>query len=902
MNPSNTPFGLSADSPLLGILEEFNGARFYKCALQVNPWAYLMDNGKAQGFADEATYNTALVEALVQAEIEIIGITDHWRANTASSLMEAAQARGILVLPGFEAATVEGIHVICLFEQGSDLTYLDSMAQQLYGRPGAITDARNGTKSLAALLELVKGWGGICIAAHMITDNGILRHNDGEVRMESWKLESLLAGCIPGSLASLGVNHHNFYNIICNKDVNYRRKHPVALVNAGDVSDPANAGDDDKSCFIKMAEVTVEGLRQAFLDPASRIRITGDAEHTAHVELIAASWQGGLLDGVTLRFNENLNVLIGGRGTGKSTLLETLRYALAAPPLGKEALAAHEGSVKNALQNGGKVSLLVRQPRPTAHTYLLERSYPGPPQVRNEAGNVMNIKPVEVINPLPEMYGQHEIAELARDPDKLTYLLHRFLPVRPDAERQKADLRRAMSTSRIRLLEIAAEIDEADSKLSRLPILRETLSKYEAAGLEAKLQVQTQWQSEARLFGVAKEKLAPLDRVVASMRETIPLDKEPFSQTKLQDLPNAQLLGELRESLSTMEATLSHATEQVTKALEAARQKVENALGQWKPLRTIADAEFTEQLRQLQKDENIDGTAFLRLKRDIEDLLPLEKRVAELDAERRGLLQQRRNLLASWETLLQREYQALKKASDQVNGQLAPRVRVNVAFQGQREELRSLLDKALSPGTHRKPIIDVIIGTTQLSLRGLATACRGNTNDLQQAFPLTLTQAERLSRISSESCFQLEELELAATTQVELNVAPIGEEAHWRDLAALSVGQRATAVLRLLLLKAPTPLIIDQPEDDLDNRFIAEDIVPRINKEKMQRQFLFATHNANLPVLGDAELIVGLAYQQGQVHIAASGSLDTPQVHQLVEEVLEGGREAFEMRRAKYGF
>jgi len=125
---------------------------------------------------------------------------------------------------------------------------------------------------------------------------------------------------------------------------------------------------------------------------------------------------------------------------------------------------------------------------------------------------------------------------------------------------------------------------------------------------------------------------------------------------------------------------------------------------------------------------------------------------------------------------------------------------------------------------------------------------------------------------------------------------------------ALSTGQKATAVLLLLLLESDAPLIVDQPEDDLDNRFITEGIVPRIREEKRRRQFIFSTHNANIPVLGDAELIVGLSAagetDAGQVSIAPehSGSIDRRSVRELVEEILEGGREAFERRRRKYGF
>jgi ABC-type cobalamin/Fe3+-siderophores transport system ATPase subunit len=135
-----------------------------------------------------------------------------------------------------------------------------------------------------------------------------------------------------------------------------------------------------------------------------------------------------------------------------------------------------------------------------------------------------------------------------------------------------------------------------------------------------------------------------------------------------------------------------------------------------------------------------------------------------------------------------------------------------------------------------------------------------------------------------------------------------GQTPVWQSLDDLSTGQKATAVLLLLLLESEGPLVVDQPEDDLDNRFITEGIVPRMREEKRRRQFVFATHNANIPVLGDAELIIGLsaAGEAGQGHAELKpeymGSIDNLQVSEMVKEVLEGGRAAFETRRIKYGF
>ena len=110
---------------------------------------------------------------------------------------------------------------------------------------------------------------------------------------------------------------------------------------------------------------------------------------------------------------------------------------------------------------------------------------------------------------------------------------------------------------------------------------------------------------------------------------------------------------------------------------------------------------------------------------------------------------------------------------------------------------------------------------------------------------------------------RIEEVELPSTTAIRLNTAPSGDPPVWQALDDLSTGQKATAVLLLLLLESEAPLIVDQPEDDLDNRFITEGVVPRMREEKLQRQFIFSTHNANIPVLGDAELIVGLTAAGG---------------------------------------
>ncbi len=108
----------------------------------------------------------------------------------------------------------------------------------------------------------------------------------------------------------------------------------------------------------------------------------------------------------------------------------------------------------------------------------------------------------------------------------------------------------------------------------------------------------------------------------------------------------------------------------------------------------------------------------------------------------------------------------------------------------------------------------------------------------------------------------------------------------------------------LILLRTPYPLIVDQPEDDLDNSFVYSDVVKRLRREKEYRQFIIATHNANIPVLGDAELIQVLYADEGKLILekCIRGSIDDSQIREPVETILEGGHDAFEFRKSKYGF
>jgi hypothetical protein len=304
-----------------------NGARFYKCALQINPYDYLIRNNKKTIFSDE--YNAAIVKTCKEEKIEVIGITDHYRVKESSQLAQAARAANIFVFNGFEAVTKDGVHFLCLFDPK-----FDNSLERYIGDCGIHNESDLsplGNKDTQELLACAKYWPCACIAAHGAHANGgLLKKLSGKTRIDAWKSENLLACALPGPTEDAP---EELKNILKNKYPQYHRKRNIAVIHATDVNCPENLKENGASCFIKMSEISVEALRQAFLDHESRIRLHTDPPPEPHTELIALSFEGGFLDDTKIHFNSNLNVLIGGRGAGKSTIIESLRYVLGLEPL-----------------------------------------------------------------------------------------------------------------------------------------------------------------------------------------------------------------------------------------------------------------------------------------------------------------------------------------------------------------------------------------------------------------------------------------------------------------------------------------------------------------------------------------------------------------------------------------
>ena len=531
---------------------------------------------------------------------------------------------------------------------------------------------------------------------------------------------------------------------------------------------------------------------------------------------------------------------------------------------------------------------------------------PNPPVVRDDSGQISNLLPRDIL-PGVEIYGQHEISEITRSPENLTSLLNRFVAHDETLSGHKLSVRRELEQTRKAVLDTQSELERVEERLAALPGLEETLERYREAGLEERLGEQSQLVKEERVLGTIPERLQSLRDLLESLRQELPIDQAFLSPKALAELPGREILSGGAAILERLSNELEQAANLFEEALNRAGDGFENLRERWNIRREEVEAAYQKALRELQQSA-VDGEEFIRLQREIEGLRPLRERGNLLTRLEREHSARRRTLLAEWEDVKAEESRLLNRAARSVGQKLQNRVQVAVATAGNRQPLSVLLREEV--GGRLSEAIESLERVQDFSLPEFVASCREGGGAVQKKYGVPPSQAQRLAEASAESLMRIEELELPPTTVIRLNTAPPGAPPIWQELDDLSTGQKATAVLLMLLLESDAPLIVDQPEDDLDNRFITEGIVPKMREEKRRRQFIFSTHNANIPVLGDAELIVGLTpsgegeSDSGRAVIRQehAGSIDSPGVRSLVEDILEGGKDAFETRRQKYGF
>jgi hypothetical protein len=454
-------------------------------------------------------------------------------------------------------------------------------------------------------------------------------------------------------------------------------------------------------------------------------------------------------------------------------------------------------------------------------------------------------------------------------------------------------------------MDLRKRLAKRDELRQRLSVIDHEISIYEKYGAAEKLKEATRLSSDGQSLRGATEAVG---KAKAAWTEALQ-DALPPLDTALRALRRSQsqhkdILEEGARIIEDLRGKLKFAIDQLDSAFTSAGAEMEQLLGRWKEALRPLEEEINRIKQEAQTDA-LDPDRLLRLSEERAALTPAIEDLNQSEAQLKELHETRRRLLNQFRDFKYEENKLRCDRAQAIGELLGERVRLKVEFKGQKEDYKRRLGALLKGSGVSQDAIDRLVAPEATDGLAISEAAQLGPETVQKRFGLTPAMAERLInwlRSDDSRLFELETSVPPDAVRVELKV-----DDEYRSIDRLSVGQRATAILLLLFALEGRVLILDQPEDDLDNRFVYEDIVQMLREQKgirdpkRRRQIIAATHNANIPVLGDSELVLALEARDNRARIVGRASLDARNIRDLVRTIMEGGEEAFRRRAEKYG-
>lgn len=837
---------------------------------------------------DSEYYNSTFVDALEKANVKLGVIANHNKFDLKEfkELRSTAQKKGVGLLPGVELSVTDGkagVHVLIVFSdawiEGGDDQINPFIAGMFPGKTKQEYEHENGC-SEKTLLQMVEVLDGLhrdyfLVFAHVEGSKG-LWHEVGCGKLNAWQEKRYNSV----RCHTLGFQKVRSYNKLEEKGTPCRKKAQEALGEwypaEVEGSDPENMEEigKGKACYVKLGELSFEAVKFALFDYERRCRTELPEPRTA-VQLRSIRFEGAKLDGIEIPFSASLNCLIGPRGNGKSAIIECCRHALDFPLEGCADDQYKTGLVQSILTPGGKVVLNAvdefdREVR-------IERERSGPASVFVD-GQYREINPSSVLKDIL-YFGQKDLSVRSESFDEhfLERLLADRLPSRFQEEQRLVEEVNQAAKQLQGALDVTEKLESYRKEMNELNV---QLQVYADKGVDKKLQRMTLFDADRQ--AVVSWQLR-LKNLLGSIRvfegdwfdleADVPVFRSELIKPAIPDFEK------IKEQVN---AASNDAKSSVAKLL-AAVEAISAALVQLDPIQKKLKSDLGE-LQQSLEEPNLDLELFRRKKSRLEQLKKflatgaqrgkteqvareaLGAAVQSLHEFRRRCFQEREKEIRLLEKELpediciRTEFKAKKSSFDEF-------LRVIMRGSGLQSTVYETLSKAFSDGW------DLYAQRSELEKKVTETA----------AVKIRSALADNLSAFVT--------FRVPDCTEIVFKGIPLND---------YSLGQRATVILHFLMHMHRHPvIIIDQPEDDLDNETLYSHFIQQLLDRKEDTQFVFATHNPNIPVLGDAEQAV-VCRHSGEEFSFEHGGIDAKKIQKRIITVMEGGEAAFKRRKEIY--
>ncbi len=946
----------------------FDWARDPRGDAQANDRARLLTDAGCSEFLDR-----------LARHFRIVCITDHLKSAYACDASAAAASRDdITIFPGVEVNVVGGqlgssrIHLLAIFPPGTKVETVDRIYSLHAGDgPFPTEDERSGQEdfklggSLDEWAALIRNQGGIFVAAHVDEHPRGLRSRFRVTREGSLGFERTATGSSAPLDAVQHVSEEYLAYItelapdaveITNPEdrqhyasftTNSGKTHRLPCVIRSDHHSVEEFGRDELTTWVKVSRPAFGCVIDALGFFETRIRFKDDLPATPSPRLVGlrlrSPTKSGLFDEATIAFNPNLNCLIGPRGSGKSTVVEALRYVMGLNSAletirAEQGIKLNFGEIAARIQDANLRDTLIEVIYEVegATRYCLSATYD---PATNEAtsaytldgsGRPMSIAAIAAEFPV-RLYSWSEIETLGREISLQRGLLDRLVPDlgalierRQKLVAELAANRRAVQAigeelqdllqadrgllrrysqykadfERVNTLEVAqlfADLDEARERLATLQSAEGNLTDLRNALQEAveggALSLQPSFDGRARSIKDWWEKdvaaALDLDAVAARVDEAV-----------------RAAVSVLDDRLTALHSLIK--TQQDAVAATAAKLRVET---QADPQDEVLRDQREERKGRLdaaaaRRDEYL--AAYERLQ---DELTARESLATDLDSAQAEISERRQ---ASRDELLTKLNVAKTGIEIGIDLAVAGDRSAPVSYMrdsgfltrdsGGHFRERKIAERCCGmarPTTVARALLagdETVLESDGVAIGSGDALAREEARKLVEHFHPYATDADADVRVVETSrllqVLELQEKPVDDAMRILLGSKPVDQ---------LSPGQRSSAMLPLVALSETAPLIIDQPEDNLDNRMIGETLTKILADLKERRQIIVTTHNPNIVVGGDAEQVVVLEpLGVHEARVEATGSIDDPTIIESVVAIMEGGREAFRARNRRY--
>jgi ABC-type uncharacterized transport system ATPase subunit/uncharacterized coiled-coil DUF342 family protein len=609
---------------------------------------------------------------------------------------------------------------------------------------------------------------------------------------------------------------------------------------------------------------------------------------------------GGFLDKQTFDFSQGLNCIIGARGTGKTTILELIRYTMNALPADKTIWKRIESLVEQNL-SGGRVEVAVDTK--DGFSYVISRAIGEVPVVLTSNGEPTDINLTASGLFRINVFSQNEVESIADRVNSQLGIIDNFeaeslQTVEQEIRTVKVDLEANAS----KIIPLARKISAIHDELQVKPSLEEKLRAFsQESGQNAEIINAAHGQKalrdrESRAIQMGRDMLGQTYQALQAVSGQISQRSATIFTEEMLNGPNGQTLKTVHSLMAGCGQGVDTLIHQAMETLHQTVSQVDSQGSQLDLVHKQQEMQFRE-LIEKHKEAQSKATERSRLEKMRNELLQKEQEQKQLQEQLNHLRQERQKRLERLSELRDERFRTRQTIVKRINDTLSPSICVEIVQFGNPEQYRELLVEKLSGNNMKQGVVANKIVTTFGPIELSDAVKQKNKQALIDKAELNADQAEKvISALSdTEILFKLETVEL-----VDLPTIQLSDGGVYKASSLLSTGQKCTAILPILLMDSENPLLIDQPEDNLDNRFVYETIVDSISKVKKKRQLMFVTHNPNIPVLAEADKVIVLESDGTNAKLLNEGTVDHCKDH--IVTLLEGGEDAFNRRKARYAY